>query len=1677
MRLMKDAKARRNSPWFLGAIAYLALSQIALSQTYGKPFPEGVYRYDIVGATNGISDGLTGAVTFFGAPSLNNNGLVAFPCTTTVGGAICTGDGINPQSLAGQFESPGVQYIGIHIDDNGLITATKQNPGPSYVLFQINSQSNTLTNTVATGSPTITSDDFDAVFGDVSANKLGNAVFAGLDRHVFIGSDICLNTACLATPTNSGVFGTKFNELPVISPIRPQIADTGSIVVRFQNTTTTPPIVPLNTQQSIEVLDYTLANPVVLKTLNALTSPPSTPTLGLSPGISADGQLVAYAVIGNGIAASNEGIYVAWNAGSGFDPINNVVQVAGTRQDATAELGYGDVPATGPPPPLFLTNFDPSARVSVIHQSLGNAGLVGDCAVVAFMAQPSGPSRLVPNGTSPLFFSAQPGIWSVKVTFDPPPNQPGSATFKPHVNSPVLVAQVGDIIQTANGPATVTALSVYEQLAGAATELDGKTVRTQRCGDHRIAFLAITNNGSYVIRASFVDSDQDGLPDHWEQPEDIGIDWNRDGIADLKLTNWGADRLTRDIFVQLDWVTDRVSGRPAAYSHQPPSTVTRDMNAFFAGADALQGSAYGFTSDGSPPTDIPAGIKLHADAGTATDAFGLNGDPLSLNASTNPAELKGGTEVFYPNTLLPPDVVYFGDDDPSAICGLLQCGALKTLSLQAIKDNVIARDPAREAIFHHVVIADFYSVLQSGLTVTSATQTSLGFSIPAVDPNATILITQSKSAQGEIRRIASYNTTTNIAALDEAWNAANTPAVGDQFVLLSSSSGKAEADLSCLPSFPCSDYWTFKSKPGNDLIVATGAFPANRDMNNVPIPGKYRGTSSDIQRTIEHELGHTMGLRHGGSDDINYKKGYYSVMSYCYQFGAPDFSDPLAAPCDNFAVSSYAHLGNAVFADWLNLRLDLTSNAPALGNSLSLNASGTSAGDRSQPELSQNEIEQLFGPRDATSPSISILTPSANASFAVGQTLTVTLTAVDNVAIKSVMVGFDLNGDGLLDSATEVVQANLIGNTYSASFAGTISGPSGKRLLRAVAEDTSANQTPTSISLSVGSSATMTVPNVVGLTQAAATSAITGAGLTVGAVSTSSSSTVPSGNVISESPVAGTSVASGSAVSLVVSTGPASVAVPNVVGSTQAAATTAITSAGLTLGTVTTQSSSTVAAGLVISESPAAGTSVAAKSAVNLVVSSGAAAVSVPNVVGLTQAAATATITGVGLSLGTVTTQSSSTVAAGLVISETPTAGTSVAAKSAVTLVVSSGAAPVTVPNVIGLTQATATTSITAAGLTLGSVTTQSSATIAAGLVISETPTAGTSVAAKSAVSLVVSSGAAPVGVPNVVGLTQAAATTAITTAGLTLGSVTTQSSATIAAGLVISESPTAGTSVAAKSAVSLIVSSGAAPVLVPNVIGLTQAAATSAITSAGLALGSVTTQSSSTVAAGLVISESPTAGTSVSAKSAVSLIVSSGAAPVAVPNVVGLTQTAATTAITGAGLTLGSVTTQSSATVAAGVVISESPVAGTSVAAKSAVSLVVSTGPAPVSVPNVVGATQATATTAITNAGLVVGAVTNQSSSTVAAGIVISESPAAGTSVAAKSAVSLMVSTGSLLGDLNGDGVVNCTDLAIIKASFGKKVGQAGFDARADVNKDGVVNVLDLSTEARLMPAGTSCN
>ncbi len=208
----------------------------------------------------------------------------------------------------------------------------------------------------------------------------------------------------------------------------------------------------------------------------------------------------------------------------------------------------------------------------------------------------------------------------------------------------------------------------------------------------------------------------------------------------------------------------------------------------------------------------------------------------------------------------------------------------------------------------------------------------------------------------------------------------------------------------------------------------------------------------------------------------------------------------------------------------------------------------------------------------------------------------------------------------------------------------------------------------------------VTVPDVSGMIQADAQTAIVAATLAVGAVTTANSDNVASGNVISQSPAGGSIVLEGSAVDLLVSLGPVMVTVPDVTGMTQAGAQAAIVAAALAAGSVTQEYSATVAAGNVIGQSPAAGTVVVHGTAVDLVVSLGPPPVPVPDVFGKPQSSAQSLLASTGLTTGTITTGYSETVIPGNVMAQSPAAGTQVAQGSAVDLIISSGPAPVTLP-------------------------------------------------------------------------------------------------------------------------------------------------------------------------------------------------------------------------------------------------------------------------------------------------------------------------------------------------------------------------------------------------------------
>ena len=544
-------------------------------------------------------------------------------------------------------------------------------------------------------------------------------------------------------------------------------------------------------------------------------------------------------------------------------------------------------------------------------------------------------------------------------------------------------------------------------------------------------------------------------------------------------------------------------------------------------------------------------------------------------------------------------------------------------------------------------------------------------------------------------------------------------------------------------------------------------------------------------------------------------------------------------------------------------------------------------------------------------------------------------------------------------------------------------------------------QTPVDLVLSLGPPPPVPVPDVVGMVQEAADAALSDAGLLLGTVTREYSLTVPAGTVISQNPAAGAEAFAGTPVDLVVSRG--GIAVPGVAGLTQGSASNALTGAGLVVGTVTQEYSLTVASGKVISQSVAAGTQVLPGELVDLVVSLGG--IAVPDVVGASQSAAATVLTGAQLVVGTISEQYSVTVPVGAVAAQTPAAGTPVLPGTAVDLALSRGG--IDVPGVAGLTQGSASNVLTAAGFRVGTVTQEHSLTVASGTVISQSPAAGAQALPGAAIDLVVSSGG--IAAPNVVGQTQSAAATAITGAQLVVGAVTQAYSLTVPAGTVIAQTPATGTPMLPGAAVDLVVSRGG--IAVPNLVSGTQTAATATLTGAQLVVGTVTQQHSLIVAIGHVISQSVASGTQVLPGTAVDLVVSCGG--ITVPNVTGKTRTDAAFYVNNSRLVVGTVTEEYSLTVPAGVVISQSIAAGTQVLPGEVIDLVVSKGG--IAVPNVAGASQSAAASAITGAQLAVGTVTQEYSLTVAVGNVISQSVAAGAQVLPGAVIDLVVSRGGI--------------------------------------------------------------
>ena len=199
--------------------------------------------------------------------------------------------------------------------------------------------------------------------------------------------------------------------------------------------------------------------------------------------------------------------------------------------------------------------------------------------------------------------------------------------------------------------------------------------------------------------------------------------------------------------------------------------------------------------------------------------------------------------------------------------------------------------------------------------------------------------------------------------------------------------------------------------------------------------------------------------------------------------------------------------------------------------------------------------------------------------------------------------------------------------------------------------------------------------------------------------------------------------------------------------------------------------------------------------------------------------------------------------------------------------------------------------------------------------------------------------------VPDVSGMTKSQAKTAVEAVGLTLEVESTEYSDTVDRGKIISQSPKANAMSREGRTVKVVISKGSESVQVPNVVGMTENEAVSALEKANLQVAEIKREYNDSYSSGVVYNASPSAGSAVDKNSKVTLYVSKGKETVSVPGLVGLTQNDAESRIKANGFTVGTVTQQYSDSYASGVVMSQSPSEGTQIEKGTTINFVVSKG------------------------------------------------------------------------------------------------------------------------------------
>jgi uncharacterized repeat protein (TIGR01451 family) len=335
------------------------------------------------------------------------------------------------------------------------------------------------------------------------------------------------------------------------------------------------------------------------------------------------------------------------------------------------------------------------------------------------------------------------------------------------------------------------------------------------------------------------DQDGDGLLDHWERN---GIDMDADGVVEFDLPAFGSDPRRRDLFVEVDCIVSDGNGNGSLldlvdHSHCPLQAAIQDVVLAFANAPVVN-------------PDGTSGIQLHVDTGSLYGPGAVTNVPGTGGVVGSYGDMGGGGDQIPEagNTIVDWD-------------GAAGRPGTSFYTLKAANFNAGRRFVFRYALFGH----------QTNARRASNDCTS-GWAEDIAANDFMVMLGGRRDHDGD--------GVTDVAC----WASGNANGIDDD------GDGAVDED----PPNGIDDDGDCTADSNGD-----GVFCGWADVGVDEDGGFSVGNRAQQAGTFMHELGHTLGLRHGGGDDINDKPNFLSLMNYAFQaYDVPAQPGVLPGGCD-----------------------------------------------------------------------------------------------------------------------------------------------------------------------------------------------------------------------------------------------------------------------------------------------------------------------------------------------------------------------------------------------------------------------------------------------------------------------------------------------------------------------------------------------------------------------------------------------------------------------------------------------------------------------------------------------------------------------------------------------------------------------------------------------------------